>query len=26
MEIGGWLFREILSQLGISEERFRELL
>jgi len=26
MEIGGWLFHEILAQLGISEERFRELL
>jgi predicted RNA binding protein YcfA (HicA-like mRNA interferase family) len=26
MEIGGWLFREILSQLGISEEEFRKLL
>jgi predicted RNA binding protein YcfA (HicA-like mRNA interferase family) len=26
MEIGGWLFHEILTQLGISEERFRELL
>jgi len=26
MEIGGWLFREILTQLGISEEQFRNLL
>jgi predicted RNA binding protein YcfA (HicA-like mRNA interferase family) len=25
MEIGGWLFREILSQLGISEEEFVRL-
>ncbi len=25
-EIGGWLFHEILSQLGISEEEFRRLL
>ncbi|MEO8347375.1 MAG: type II toxin-antitoxin system HicA family toxin [Acidobacteriota bacterium] len=25
-EIGGWLFREILAQLGISEEQFREIL
>jgi len=25
-EIGGWLFHEILGQLGISEEDFRRLL
>jgi predicted RNA binding protein YcfA (HicA-like mRNA interferase family) len=25
MEIGGWLFHEILGQLGISEEEFRRL-
>jgi predicted RNA binding protein YcfA (HicA-like mRNA interferase family) len=25
-EIGGWLFYEILKQLGISEEDFRKLL
>ncbi len=25
-DIGGWLFHEILSQLGISEEEFRRLL
>ncbi len=25
-EIGGWLFHEILSQLGISEEEFGHLL
>lgn len=25
-EIGGWLFHEILSQLGISEEEFHRLL
>jgi predicted RNA binding protein YcfA (HicA-like mRNA interferase family) len=24
-EIGGWLFREILSQLGITEEEFNNL-
>jgi len=24
-EIGGWLFHEILKQLGISEEEFRRL-
>lgn len=24
-EIGGWLFREILKQLGISEEEFQRL-
>jgi predicted RNA binding protein YcfA (HicA-like mRNA interferase family) len=24
-EIGGWLFREILRQLGITEEEFRRL-
>ena len=24
-EIGGWLFREILSQLGITEDDFRRL-
>jgi predicted RNA binding protein YcfA (HicA-like mRNA interferase family) len=24
-EIGGWLFREILRQLGISEEEFQQL-
>jgi predicted RNA binding protein YcfA (HicA-like mRNA interferase family) len=24
-EIGGWLFHEILAQLGISEEEFRRL-
>ena len=24
-EIGGWLFYEILSQLGIDEEEFRNL-
>lgn len=26
MEIGGWLFHEILAQLAISEEQFREIL
>jgi predicted RNA binding protein YcfA (HicA-like mRNA interferase family) len=25
-EIGGWLFHEILSHLGVSEEEFRRLL
>jgi len=25
-EMGGWLFHEILAQLGISEEDFRRLL
>ncbi len=25
-EIGGWLFHEILQQLGVSEEDFRKLL
>jgi predicted RNA binding protein YcfA (HicA-like mRNA interferase family) len=25
-EVGGWLFYEILFQLGITEERYRELL
>jgi len=25
-EIGGWLFHEILAELGISEEEFRRLL
>ena len=25
-EIGGWLFFEILSQLGITEKEYRELL
>lgn len=25
MEIGGWLFHEILKQLGISEEEFYRL-
>ena len=25
-DIGGWLFREILKQLGITEEDFWELL
>ena len=25
MEIGGWLFHEILEQLGISEEEFDRL-
>jgi len=25
-EIGGWLFHEILNQLGISETEFRRLL
>lgn len=24
-EIGGWLFREILKQLGITEEEFNQL-
>jgi len=24
-EIGGWLYREILKQLGITEEEFRKL-
>jgi predicted RNA binding protein YcfA (HicA-like mRNA interferase family) len=24
-EIGGWLFREILRQLGITEDEFRRL-
>lgn len=24
-EIGGWLFHEILKQMGISEEEFRHL-
>jgi predicted RNA binding protein YcfA (HicA-like mRNA interferase family) len=24
-EIGGWLFKEILSQLGITEEEFNQL-
>lgn len=24
-EVGGWLFHEILSQLGITEEEFRRL-
>jgi predicted RNA binding protein YcfA (HicA-like mRNA interferase family) len=24
-EIGGWLFQEILKQLGITEEEFNEL-
>ncbi|MBD2019495.1 type II toxin-antitoxin system HicA family toxin [Leptolyngbya sp. FACHB-36] len=24
-EIGGWLFQEILSQLGITEEEFNQL-
>jgi predicted RNA binding protein YcfA (HicA-like mRNA interferase family) len=24
-EIGGWLYREILKQLGITEEDFRKL-
>ncbi len=24
-EIGGWLYHEILNQLGISEEEFRKL-
>lgn len=24
-EIGGWLFKEILNQLGITEEEFNEL-
>lgn len=24
-EIGGWLFREILEQLGITEEQFNNL-
>ena len=24
-EIGGWLFREILEQLGITEEQFNQL-
>jgi predicted RNA binding protein YcfA (HicA-like mRNA interferase family) len=24
-EVGGWLFREILSQLGIDEEEFQRL-
>jgi len=24
-EIGGWLFRQILEQLGITEEAFREI-
>jgi predicted RNA binding protein YcfA (HicA-like mRNA interferase family) len=24
-EIGGWLFREILKQLGITDEEFRRL-
>ena len=24
-EIGGWLFKEILSQLGITEEQFDRL-
>lgn len=24
-EIGGWLFREILGQLGITEEEFNQL-
>ena len=24
-EIGGWLFREILKQLGVSEADFRKL-
>ncbi len=24
-EIGGWLFREILDQLGITEEEFRAI-
>lgn len=24
-EIGGWLYREILKQLGITEEQFRKL-
>ncbi len=26
MEIGGWLFHEILAQLGIPEKEFRYLL
>ena len=26
MQVGGWLFFEILSQLGITEEEYRELL
>jgi predicted RNA binding protein YcfA (HicA-like mRNA interferase family) len=25
-EIGGWLFHEILSQMEISEEEFKEIL
>lgn len=25
VEIGGWLFREILKQLGVSEEEFERL-
>jgi predicted RNA binding protein YcfA (HicA-like mRNA interferase family) len=25
-EVGGWLFHEILSQLGIDEEEFRRLV
>lgn len=25
-EIGGWLYHEILNQLGISEEEFQRLL
>jgi len=25
MEIGGWLFHEILKQLGISEDEFHQL-
>lgn len=24
-EIGGWLFKEILSQLGVTEEEFNQL-
>jgi predicted RNA binding protein YcfA (HicA-like mRNA interferase family) len=24
-EIGGWLYRQILKQLGITEEEFRKL-
>jgi predicted RNA binding protein YcfA (HicA-like mRNA interferase family) len=24
-DIGGWLFREILTQLGVTEEEFRRL-
>jgi predicted RNA binding protein YcfA (HicA-like mRNA interferase family) len=25
-EIGGWLFKEILKQIGISEAQFKDLL